>query len=323
MSTPASKVRMVGRGGSGSQLRQVSLTEAALLEPEPNVHNLRQPLYVEPEHPFFRPTGRGGLGSLSTRPMTPLKPLKPPVAIIGMLRGKKQGGSGLSISQSVVSDPSDDTDSYIEDVCPTCHEHRQRSLNKISRTLGTHPSPRKLSKRPATSSDSLDVSRHQAHESVRSSSSGHNWASSTSTDEDDLEEDDADDDPPQRWVGDSRSSYETMTFSPPSPLPTHGKPHPEVSSIAQPRSSKESSSSSSTTRIYVSNHSTSHFDAVPGDNDTSPDPSGLDNVQREWLVPHNDELVISITRAAPSKPQSWTGEWNGNIENVIQGLRRL
>jgi hypothetical protein len=87
-SLPASKFRVVGRGGSGSKLRQVSLSSPIVVL-EADISSQRQPL----DHgtPFYRPTGRGGLGSLSTNPPTVLKPLKPPTAILDrFLRGRKQ-----------------------------------------------------------------------------------------------------------------------------------------------------------------------------------------------------------------------------------------
>jgi len=42
------------------------------------------------------------------------------------------------------------------------------------------------------------------------------------------------------------------------------------------------------------------------------------------LVPLN-EVVISITskRTAPSELQSWTGQWNREMKDVIRDIRRL
>jgi hypothetical protein len=229
-----------------------------------------------------------------------------------------------------------DSDLYVEDICPTCHEHRQRSLNKLTKLAGGLPSSRQLSKRPMGHNISPDISI-SANLGNQSRSFPHN--SSPSYDLNLV------DNLSQSWVGlDNRSSFETdspMTFSPPSPITaknttqpeqTPGTPPSEIDAdlittspttttrkernLAQSHFQKESSS----TRIYVSNHSTSHFDTF--DNDLFPDLSSSD-AQCDWLVPHNDELVISITRATPSKPQSWTGEWNDDIKDVIKNLRRL
>lgn len=88
-STEASKFRVVGRGGSGSKLRQVALTKPIVVL-EADSSSQRQPL----NHGvgFYRPTGRGGLGSLSTSPPTirAMKPLKPPTAIMALLRRRKR-----------------------------------------------------------------------------------------------------------------------------------------------------------------------------------------------------------------------------------------
>lgn len=292
----ASKLRMVGRGGSGSKLRRLALSNTAVLE-----HASRQP--PEPESSsFYRPTGRGG-GSLN-----------PPVAILDLLRRRKRGPSA-SIPQNIDSDHNEVTDSYLGEICPTCHEHRQRSLNKLTRTLGALPShpameSRQLSELPFTLNNSSEIG-------VLTNLGA------------------------QRVGLDSRSSFEsdshsesTMTFSPPSPtavknthpeqIPTTTRREKEKNS-AQSHSSEESPASS-TPHIYVSNHSTLHFDTLDLDIDLFPEPTrSSPNAQCDWLVPpetqgHN---VISITRTAPSKPQSWTGEWNNDINDVIESLRRL
>ena len=80
-SAAASKIRVVGRGGSGSRLRQASLSNPAVLNLDiPS--SPRQPL----DSDFHRPIGRGGLGSLSTRPVTKFKA---PSAILRLLRGRR------------------------------------------------------------------------------------------------------------------------------------------------------------------------------------------------------------------------------------------
>lgn len=94
-SSNASKFRVVGRGGSGSKLRQVSVSNpVVVLETESTPSIRQQPLdqaaAAAAAAPFFRPSGRGGLGSLSTSPPTARKQLKPPTTILGMLRGRKR-----------------------------------------------------------------------------------------------------------------------------------------------------------------------------------------------------------------------------------------
>ena len=349
----ASKLRVVGRGGSGSQLRQVSLSNPAVLdaEPQPDVHH--HPRHLPEAEPsaspaFYRPTGRGGLGSLSTRPPTPLKP---PVVIQSLLRGRKRRRTrseeqctiyeepSSTIPQN--TDPGQDEDT-IDEICPTCHEHRQRSLNQLTRTPGAVLSPRQLAKRPATFKNSSETSISTDLDSS-GGSLPHDEDNSTPTDDSNFTNDLA-----QSWSGmDTRSSFESDKHSPmTSLLPSalrgenmhHTKriPNPHIDSdnsttMTSPTTRKDKflaskePSSSSTTHIYVSNHSTSHFDKVSSDNDPFLDLSGYD-AQCDWLVPldnHNDELVISIARGAPSKTQSWTGEWNEDIQDVIKNLRRL
>ena len=82
----ASKFRVVGRGGSGSKLRKISLPNPVVVLEGDNP-SLRQPLNQGAA--FYRPTGRGGLGSLSTSPPM-VKTFKPPTAFMGLLRGRKQ-----------------------------------------------------------------------------------------------------------------------------------------------------------------------------------------------------------------------------------------
>lgn len=93
----ASKFRVVGRGGSGSKLRQVSLSNPIVVI-EADTPALRQPL--DSGAAFYRPSGRGGLGSLSTstptRALKSPKPPKPPTNIMGLLRGRKRSENKLN-----------------------------------------------------------------------------------------------------------------------------------------------------------------------------------------------------------------------------------
>ena len=87
--TGASQFRVVGRGGSGSKLRQISLSKPVVVVEADSSLRQQNP---DPKATFYRPGGRGGLGSLSTNPPTnrTLKPMKPPTALIGLLRGRKR-----------------------------------------------------------------------------------------------------------------------------------------------------------------------------------------------------------------------------------------
>ena len=303
-SVPAgtSKLRIVGRGGSGSQLRRVSLANPTVLEPNV-VHCPRQPPEPEPSS-FYRPTGRGGIGSLSTSTPTPLKP---PTAMLGLLRGHKRGGRSASSSQQMDLHRNKDING---EVCPTCHRRRLHSSKKLTRILGALPTEgRQSSESHLTFNNSLEPS--------------------ISTDVGTL-----------LSLGlDNRSSFESdshspITFSPPSPmfhphqiqsgvdssLTTTSPTTWRESNSAQSHSS--SSSSSAHIDVRVPDLLPSHSDTVSFDhlNPSNPD------AQCDWLVPlatHNDRLVVPITRATPSKPQSWTGEWNDDIQDVINRLRQL
>ena len=342
----------MGRGGSGSQSRHVSPSD-----PPPvlgsYVSQQRQP----PESRFHRPAGRGGLGPLST------KPLKPPTTIFDLLRGyskrsqaQQQSGErckpreaqllptnchssqitndSFSISNAVLSsrasntsmatttleelDPTisrntdlddiEDTNSHIaEATCPTPDEHRQRSLNKLARTLGALPSPR------------ISIVTNMGDKFIGPRSSHHNCDGFTLTD--DLHQFKSADDSKSWDELDPRSSFESDTHSPivfAPPTPSEGIKL--VTSTNEEHNSDsyslmESPPSSSTTHFYVSNHFTSH-----STNDLPADPTWLSNVLTVPSGTHNDE----VTGTASSKPQhQWTGEWNEDIQDVIQGLRRL
>ena len=90
----ASKFRVVGRGGSGSKLRQVSLSNPiVVLEADTTTPPLRQPL--DQGTVFYRPTGRGGLGSLSTSPPT-IRTTTKPTTFMNLLRGRKRSDLQLN-----------------------------------------------------------------------------------------------------------------------------------------------------------------------------------------------------------------------------------
>jgi hypothetical protein len=72
--------------------------------------------------------------------------------------------------------------------------------------------------------------------------------------------------------------------------------------------------------LHVSTHSDAVSVGVPY-HDVSSD-LNEPVAKSDWLVPLN-EVVISIRRTSPSKPQSWTGEWNREMKDVIRDLRRL
>ena len=194
--------------------------------------------------------------------------------------------------------PDHDRDSYIEEVARrTSNEHRERSLNKLTRTLGALPSSiledHKPSKSPIFDSYSTSDMLIGLNTRRRRCDS---------------------------FESDTLSS--PITFAPPSiiekaphhhdsePTPT---PHIEIDSsyTTSPPSSPESPCSPMP-QLHVHTHSTS---------DVPPDPNGP-VAKSDWLVPLN-EVVISIRRTSPSKPQSWTGEWNREMHDVIRDLRRL
>ena len=207
-----------------------------------------------------------------------------------------------------------DSNSYIEEKLrqTSANEHRERSLNKLTRTLGvplTVMEDRQTSKSPIfdtlSTADKLIGSTRRAHRK---------WDS---------------------FESDSLSSR--MSFAPPSIIenPPHSKqPLKQTSAPASDANSDFTTTSredhstqshcsaesfaSPMPHLHVSTHSTS--DSVSND-DEPLDPNGAVG-KSDWLVPLN-EVVISIRRTGPSKPQSWTGEWNREMKDVIRDLRRL
>ena len=317
-SLPASKLRMVGRGGSGSKLRQVSVSNPIVVLEADNLAQ-RQP--VDHGGSFHRPTGRGGLGSLSTSPPAALKP---PSAILDrFLRGRKPSegrrhsvhsfdGSMLQNIHPEVSEHASagdkDSNSYIEETLrQTSDEHRERSLNKLTRTLGV----------PLTTMEESQTSKSPIFDNL---STADKLIGSTRTRR-----------THRKW--DSFESHRVsypMTFASPS-IASENAPHSDSAPGSDADSnftttSREDHStqshclaeSSASPHLHVSTHSTS--DLVSND-DVPPDSNGAVG-KSDWLVPLN-EVVISIKRTAPSKPQSWTGEWNREMKDVIRDLRRL
>lgn len=387
--------RVVGRGGSGSKLRQGSLSGSTLRQEslsnsvvvlETESPFLRQPLEHEPS--FRRPIGRGGLGSLSTSPPTAMtrKPLKPPLAILDLLRGRKRSevqlnkqfelhknspprrsqslyyhpnqititgtvllsrglngsflndlssnvfadsdqlndslshsgtsGPGAPISQNLHPDHNKDIDSIEEDIFRSTNEHRERSLNKLTRTLGALPPSLMEGSGPSKSPifDKLNLSTHgdnfiglgshQRWDSFDSESDAHSDTHSDTYSPITFAPtfvENSEQTPTTFSDVDSNFTTTSKEDDPQAPAhPAHSSPDSESSSSPMPR-------------LHVSTTS----DA----NDVSPDPNGP-VLQSGWLVPL-DEVVISIRRTAPSKPQSWTGEWNREMKDVIRDLRRL
>lgn len=216
-----------------------------------------------------------------------------------------------SFSQS--KHPDYDTSSHIEEESlRNSSEHRERSLNKLTRTLGAHPltlMDRQTSKSPIFDNFST------AGEKLIGKKTHHRWDSYES-DSDMLEND---------------NLTSPITFAPASTdnksTRSKRKPVPYTSSEIESRFAATSStreddsfqshspepSSSRMPHLHVSTHT----DAV----DESSDLNGP-VAKSDWLVPLN-EVVISIRRTGPSKPQSWTGEWDREMKDVIRDLRRL
>ena len=146
------------------------------------------------------------------------------------------------------------------------------------------------------------------------------------------------------FESDSDTLLSPITFAPPSSIfgnaPHHHPeqtlaptPHSEIdskftttlttregnsesnSAAAQSYSSYSLESSTPMPHLHVSTHT----DAVSLLN---PDDLNVPVAKSDWLVPLN-EVVISIRRTARTKPQSWTGEWNREMKDVIRDLRRL
>ena len=290
---------MVGRGGSGSKLRQVSVSKPIVVLEADNIAQ-RQP--VDHGGSFYRPTGRGGLGSLSTSPPTALKSLKPPSTILDrFLRGRKPEGRPHSVHLIEGPSASMSQDTHPEHASDKDSIKEERRTSKIS-----------IFDNLSMADKLLGLTRRTYRK----------WDNCES---------------------DSLSS--PVTFAPPSiENAPHSKQNPAPASdhdadsnftttsreeqSSQSHCSAESSASPMPPHLHVSTHLAS--DTVSNDHSTSdsvfnddvpPDPNGAVG-KSDWMVPLN-EVVISIRRTAPSKPQSWTGEWNREMRDVIRDLRRL
>ena len=248
-----------------------------------------------------------------------------------------------------------DRDSYIEEVPRrNSNEHRERSINKLTRTLGAHP---------------LTIMDDSDRQQLAFKSPIYDTYSTTADDGDDdvliLE--------PTRKTRRRPDSFESdtltspITFATPSECiattpPPHTTEHRDWQTLNDIDSNRDftttrrirtrttstvredddhhhdsahhtlhsragsSSSTSQMPQLHVSTHSTSDAVSVSSSSTSDvllppPDPNGP-VAKSDWLVPLN-EVVISIRRTAPSKPQSWTGEWNREMKDVIRDLRRL
>lgn len=384
----ASQFRVVGRGGSGSKLRQISLSNPVVVVEADSAASRSKTL--DQGATFYRPGGRGGLGSLSTNPPTnrTLKPMKPPTALIGLIRGRKRSELRLDEefeshrnspprraqsvyyrsrsssfeegpSTSVSPDPDyDDTNPIIEEVSrQRTNDRRERSMNKLTRTLGAHPSTiledrhhhhhhsqKTTGKSPIF--DNFSTTGERIIIVGKTTRTHHQW---DSFENDSIMENDTLTSPMTFAPGSTENRDSTLT------MPRTPTPHTTASSdidssfstreddsvqshsssiqvpdlVIEPHTSSSSSSSPSSRMPQL--HVSTHSDAVISTSGDGPyddeDASDLTNgpvTKSDWLVPLN-ELVISISsrRAAPSKNQSWTGEWNREMKDVIRDLRRL
>ena len=241
---------------------------------------------------------------------------------------------GPSISPNPDPDDNDDTDSYIEDaIRPTPDEHRQRSLNKLIKTFGVREPcdiqqlPQKVSKGLFKRASMLLIG--DKFKAPRSPGSLESHTHTRDLHQLDLADDLGN---VSTFEGDSHSP---ITFS---ALPLDkSTPNPEqipcplsdvnCSMAISPTGESNSTFSHSLAEpsllfspATLTDHSTSHSVSVHNDI-PSPNPNDLP-VKSNWLVPlgtHNDE-VISIQK---TKPQSWIGEWNGDMQDIIESLRLL
>ena len=224
-------------------------------------------------------------------------------------------GFSTSFSKNVY--PDYDTNSNIEEVSRhNSNERRERNLNKLTRTLGAHPlkiiEDYHITRSPifdnfsTTGENLIGPMSHHPWDSFESNVLESDTLSSPITFAPSPFEKTSDILPTPRTSSDVDSSFTSTSSTKDDSVQSHSESslEPEPSSSHMPQ-------------LHVSTHS----DAVSVPYDVSSDLNGP-VAKSDWLVPL-DEVVISIRRTAPSKPQSWTGEWNREMEDVIRDLRRL
>ena len=203
--------------------------------------------------------------------------------------------------------PDYDNNSIIEEVTRRkSHEHHERSIDKLTRTLGAHPL---MEDRQRTKSPIFD------NFSTTDERSYNQWDSY----EGDMLESETLSGP----ITFAPASTENVSRSKRTPTRhTRGNNDSSVTTTSSTWTTEDDSvqsdpSSSRMPHLHVSTHT----DAVSVPYDEFSD---LDApvTKSDWLVPLN-EVVISIRRTSPSKPQSWTGQWNREMKDVIRDLRRL
>ncbi|KAF8798413.1 hypothetical protein BYT27DRAFT_7264978 [Phlegmacium glaucopus] len=391
LSDNSSQYRVVGRGGSGSRLRQQAASSNSAGS-ESNVPRPSQP----PKPGFHRPTGRGGAGSSSKTVVAS----NPPTSLLDFLRGHKPSqtqrterrknlppsiraqspaapsftisnhsrdyldDNGIyplisptseGVSLSNLRDSESDNNSVLaisyieeEEIYPITKEQRQRNIDKLARTLGALPSPLMEGRQsspvsnyspitfsnPFSRNDSKTLLTAPLDDKFKGQRSSRRHFRSS----DDLSQSDLADDSYSFSLEDD-APHSPITFAPLSP--TKAKPLPlplsdDDSGLSTPTSTGGRNSASLTelslpsptvTHIHVPEHLTPRSVSPPYEEDPPQSPTDGITVKSNWLVPlskNNDEIVISAKRTTGrSKPRSWTGEWNTNMQDVIRSLREL
>ena len=240
-----------------------------------------------------------------------------------------------STSESIIHPADYDTGSNTIEEVPrkNSDERRERSFNKLTRTLGEHPltimEDRQTTQSPGSNShhqwdsfgsDSMILLESDALSSFMSfapasMASRHHHPKRTPTSHTTTS---TSSDVDSSFTTTSTREEEEEQNSVPISIRTRNRSH--SSPIPEPSSLSSLSSRSRMPHLHISTHT----DAVSDPYDLSPaDSNEPVQTKSDWLVPLN-EVVISIRRnAAPSKPQSWTGEWNREMKDVIRDLRRL
>ncbi|PPQ98094.1 hypothetical protein CVT26_003264 [Gymnopilus dilepis] len=255
-------------------------------------------------------------------------------------------------------------------------DHRQKSFNKLTRTLGDIPptvfdtmnggrslgadhqtTPKLFLDRPVAKTDksakvgrrsSLSVTSLSSFFARPSSRRRDSVAShhSASTITDDVHRFPIEDDSLDQWgstsdfIADSRrtpSPDSPIMFAPPSPAPglnsassgrdldAPAEPEQEDSEDAPYTPSPTLSRSFSYTPLSRRRSATaSHNHSASASLLTfrSESPAFTTN----WMIPpssDDEEVVFAVTHHIPEKPQVWTGEWNGDLQDVIKSLRAL